>query len=332
MHKQQATSFGVVDDNIYLDHVDDNIMSMQQSRAGNFEQGSSSVGVSQVSQFGLFDADAPSHRFQGSQFQDETSKHYASKLRKSDLKKLQLAVTSDVDSTWAGVPTNSFFFSDSWSPCNLRTGMLNTVPLWEIRADTTGFQDAQKSTSNSTVRRTLGKRSSTSRSRISQHDNSVLNESANNGSVHDEPQNIPSVSSVPPSVQSGSHSAQSVPRAIEAFGESQADDAFTSTLPTSQGNPGHKPEQPSEKPTEHDFPDSETVYSLDSAPGEEGYVIAFAHRLLCDLKNKKGLEDPSTLPPAFITQTLRIFARRLYEESTNPFQWGTSAVLHKKRK
>jgi hypothetical protein len=137
---------------------------------------------------------------------------------------------------------------------------------------------------------------------------------------------------VPPSVQSGSRSARSAPRTIEAFGESQADDAFTSTLPTSQGNLANKPEQPNDKANEHDFRDSETVYSLESAPCEERYVTAFACRLLSDLKNKKGLKDPSSLPSAFITQTLRLFARRLCEESTDPFQWGTSVVLHRERK
>jgi hypothetical protein len=37
MHKQQATSFGVVDDNMYLDHLDDNMMSMQPMQRFMFD-------------------------------------------------------------------------------------------------------------------------------------------------------------------------------------------------------------------------------------------------------------------------------------------------------
>lgn len=37
MHKEQATSFGVVDDNTYLDHIDDNMMSMQPMQRFMFD-------------------------------------------------------------------------------------------------------------------------------------------------------------------------------------------------------------------------------------------------------------------------------------------------------
>lgn len=317
------------------------------SGIGTFRQESSSVEVSKPRQFESDDAYPDLHQFQSSQFQDgadaavpHSRNQHEPELRQSDLmsernfdgERLHHAMPVDFDSNWTAASRSPLLFSDPWSHCNPRTGGLTTVPCWETRDDPAGFQDAQKSTSNFTVHTTLGQLSSTSRSGIFQHDDGVRDEPATSGSVHLEPQTIVPGPSVPPSVGSGSYSGQSAPRTMKAFGESQADDAFTSTLPTSQGNSISKPEQPGDKPIEHDFRDSETVYSLESGPGEESYVTAFAHRLLRDLKNKKSLKDPSTLPSAFIAQTLRLFARRLYEESTDPFQWGTSVVLHRKRK
>jgi hypothetical protein len=126
-------------------------------------------------------------------------------------------------------------------------------------------------------------------------------------------------------------SVESETQVIGSFAESQPNDAFSSTLPTSRGAPIHEPEGPSGKQAEADLRDSETVYSLESAPGDERYISVFAHRLLCDLRRTKDNQDLSDLSPNFIVQTLKSFARRLYEESTNPFQWGTSVVLHKRR-
>lgn len=126
-------------------------------------------------------------------------------------------------------------------------------------------------------------------------------------------------------------STKSQTQRMESCTKSQRNDAFSSTLPTSRGAEMYEPEDLGGKQLEDEIRDSDTVYSLESSADGERYVSVFAHRLLCDLRSSKVDHGFSDLSPDFVGRTLKQFARRLYEESKDPFQWATSVVLHRKR-
>jgi hypothetical protein len=106
----------------------------------------------------------------------------------------------------------------------------------------------------------------------------------------------------------------------------------SSTLPTTSGEtPLEVQINKQTRDVEHD--DARTTYSVDSAPddSEKDYIWAFARQLLQDVESASGITNISKIPSSYISDTLREFSWRLHEESSNPFQWGTSVTLHRNR-
>lgn len=114
--------------------------------------------------------------------------------------------------------------------------------------------------------------------------------------------------------------------------ESQHWGAFSSTLPTSHKTSKPEAEGQASKLVNLDSRDSYTIYSIDFTPEDSDYILLFAERLKQDLKNQSGLANLSEIPSSFINNALGAFTWKLYEESTNPFQWETSTILHQKTK
>jgi WD40 repeat protein len=93
------------------------------------------------------------------------------------------------------------------------------------------------------------------------------------------------------------------------------------------------PEAETETHAVRDDCDAETTYSIDSAPDDPKllYIRAFAYRLAQDIKNISGLSNISDISSSYFDRVLQAFAWKLHGESSNPFQWETSVILHQKR-
>ncbi|CAO2657309.1 Nn.00g034350.m01.CDS01 [Neocucurbitaria sp. VM-36] len=107
--------------------------------------------------------------------------------------------------------------------------------------------------------------------------------------------------------------------------------ACSSTQPSSFGTSKPNTEGKTTEIVDLDSQDSETVYSVDSVLEDPTHALLFAHRLRQDLKTEFGLESTVEIPAEFINDAIGAFAWKLYEESTNPFQWETSVVLRRKK-
>jgi hypothetical protein len=79
--------------------------------------------------------------------------------------------------------------------------------------------------------------------------------------------------------------------------------------------------------------DTATNYSVDShlTDLENDYIRAFSQQLAQDLETSLGPTKLSKISSSYISEVMRVFTRKLHEESTNPFQWGVSVALHRKR-
>jgi hypothetical protein len=128
----------------------------------------------------------------------------------------------------------------------------------------------------------------------------------------------------------GSRRSQDLPSMFDSSSHGREGDS--STLPTSSGTT--QLEVQTDKQTRGvEYDDARTTYSVDSAPDdlEKDYIWAFARRLLQDVESASGVTNISKIPSSYISDTLRAFSWRLHHESSNPFQWGTSVTLHRKR-
>lgn len=80
------------------------------------------------------------------------------------------------------------------------------------------------------------------------------------------------------------------------------------------------------------YPSStDTIYSIDSTPEGLEYIHLFANRLIEDLKEASGLSNVFDIPSSFIDDTVGAFTWLLHLESTNDFQWEASVVLNRKK-
>lgn len=81
-----------------------------------------------------------------------------------------------------------------------------------------------------------------------------------------------------------------------------------------------------------DRDDAETTYSIETTVEDDHleYLQQLSRRLVDDVK-KAGLLDLSRLPPGILTGLLKEFAQRLHGEASNPFQWETSIIIHRKQ-
>jgi WD40 repeat protein len=93
------------------------------------------------------------------------------------------------------------------------------------------------------------------------------------------------------------------------------------------------PEAETEKHAARDDCDAETTYSIDSAPDDPKliYIRVFTYRLAQDIKNISNLLNISDIPSSYFDHVLKAFAWKLHGESSNPFEWETSVILHQKR-
>ena len=78
--------------------------------------------------------------------------------------------------------------------------------------------------------------------------------------------------------------------------------------------------------------DVQTTYSVETVSEDERleYLQGFAFRLTEDVE-KLGRLSLTNLPPSVLTRLLKEFAQRLHAEASNPFQWETSVILHRKQ-
>ena len=128
--------------------------------------------------------------------------------------------------------------------------------------------------------------------------------------------------------------SKSLPEPFVFEKESKNYEIFSSTLPTSPGASKLKVESQINNLIDLDLGvsrDSDTIYPIESTPEGLEYIRLFANRLIGDLREEHGILNVLDIPSSFINDAVGAFAGRLHQESTNSFQWGASAVLHRKR-
>ena len=104
---------------------------------------------------------------------------------------------------------------------------------------------------------------------------------------------------------------------------------YPSTLGTSHGRTNPKDQNLGEVHED----DADTTYSVDSSADDSGleYIRAFALRLAKEINVDTRLSSMSNIPEAEFSDIMKMFAGRLHEESTNPFEREASVALHRKR-
>ncbi|KAF5691877.1 hypothetical protein FDENT_3245 [Fusarium denticulatum] len=114
--------------------------------------------------------------------------------------------------------------------------------------------------------------------------------------------------------------------------ESQAkeEESTSSNHPNEEQN--HWSPRKSER--KHDKFDTETTYSFETLSDDPKlqYFQAFIDQLADDVRSDAKGTAIKDVGPDFLDQTLREFAWKLHEESTNPFQLETSVIIHRKRR
>lgn len=80
--------------------------------------------------------------------------------------------------------------------------------------------------------------------------------------------------------------------------------------------------------------DTATTYSFDTLSDDPKFVYfqAFIDQLAEDVRAATDGTILQNVGQVFLDQTLRDFAWKLHEESTNPFQLETSVIIHRKRR
>ncbi|KAH6976285.1 hypothetical protein BKA56DRAFT_488826 [Ilyonectria sp. MPI-CAGE-AT-0026] len=80
--------------------------------------------------------------------------------------------------------------------------------------------------------------------------------------------------------------------------------------------------------------DAETTYSMDSILDDTKlvYLQAFSDQLSRDLIDDSNNPRASGLKQDYLEMALKTFAWKLHGESSNPFQWWASVVLHRNRR
>lgn len=80
--------------------------------------------------------------------------------------------------------------------------------------------------------------------------------------------------------------------------------------------------------------DTATMYSFDTLSDDPKFVYfqAFIYQLAEDVRAATDGTILQNVGQVFLDQTLRDFAWKLHEESTNPFQLETSVIIHRKRR
>ncbi|KAH6968063.1 hypothetical protein DER45DRAFT_477375 [Fusarium avenaceum] len=104
-----------------------------------------------------------------------------------------------------------------------------------------------------------------------------------------------------------------------------------------EGFRGSRP--PADDETEQQQPptdncDAETIYSIDSRLNDPKlqYLHIFVEQLADDIKSVSADLSIDGIEAEYLDSVLREFAWNLHGESSNPFEWEASVVLHRKRK
>jgi len=105
------------------------------------------------------------------------------------------------------------------------------------------------------------------------------------------------------------------------------------TDPTSIGDYS-KAEVGHKDPNTIDDNDGGTTFSKDASLDIRAleYLHSFADRLAQDTQRVAGVETVASIDSGFLEASLKEFTLRLHGESSNPFQWETSVILHRNRK
>jgi hypothetical protein len=84
---------------------------------------------------------------------------------------------------------------------------------------------------------------------------------------------------------------------------------------------------------DNDTDDVGTNYSIDSRANDYvlEHVQAFAHRLARETELDTTLTSSPSIPLSGLRDVLKDFARRLHEESMDPFVWEASVAIHRNR-
>lgn len=77
-----------------------------------------------------------------------------------------------------------------------------------------------------------------------------------------------------------------------------------------------------------------TTYSVSTVSDDpkQNYLQVFAQRLAKDMKKVSDEFCFESIKAEHLDPVLREFAWKLYDESSTPFQWEASVIIHKKRK
>ncbi|KAL7914184.1 hypothetical protein GGI35DRAFT_490474 [Trichoderma velutinum] len=80
--------------------------------------------------------------------------------------------------------------------------------------------------------------------------------------------------------------------------------------------------------------DVETTYSIDTLSDDPKlrYLQVFVEQLVKDMKQISGEFCFRNIETEYLDPVLREFAWKLHSESSNPFQWEASVIIHRKRK
>ncbi|KAG7426624.1 Vegetative incompatibility protein HET-E-1 [Fusarium oxysporum f. sp. raphani] len=106
------------------------------------------------------------------------------------------------------------------------------------------------------------------------------------------------------------------------------------TMSSVQGREGEDRSPPGKCENERDNFDTATTYSVGTLSDDPKfqYFQAFIGQLTEDVGAGADGTTLKDVGQSFLDQTLRDFAWRLHEESTNPFQLETSVIIHRKRR
>ncbi|KAF7550856.1 hypothetical protein G7Z17_g5427 [Cylindrodendrum hubeiense] len=93
-------------------------------------------------------------------------------------------------------------------------------------------------------------------------------------------------------------------------------------------------EEESQQQTTIDDSDAETTYSIDTRSDDSTlhHLEVFAERLIKDMRPKSGDSSFQDIQAQYLDSALKEFSWRLHGESSNPFEWEASVVIHRKRK
>lgn len=131
----------------------------------------------------------------------------------------------------------------------------------------------------------------------------------------------------------GPHQASAIPEAKELEIETQRE-AESSNAESLHSSYSLTEEETEEQQRITDDDDIETTSSINTLLDDPSlrYLQIFTEQLIKDMKQVSDAFDFENIEIGYLDPMLREFAWKLISESTNPFQWEASVIIHRMRK